>query len=200
MCQSIYFYFYFFLGGLCVCDSQDVLWCPILQVKSLQPSPYVFMPVRLLDSSSPAVSTPRGITSGLSGTPACRPHSLVRLLMSEFSSSSIIRHIIISIHLHNQDHNVFQQQFGWNITFIKTYFLVLFVCYREQWTSYSALQQLCSGGSSAQGSPPVSFCCQLSVLSFSWWSGFAQSLAPSKRAWPGRRLAMTHLLFFFCFF
>lgn len=49
-----------------------VLWCPVCQVKTLQASPCVFMPVRLLGSSSPAVSTRRGTISGQSGTAVCR--------------------------------------------------------------------------------------------------------------------------------
>lgn len=41
----------------------------MFQVKILLASAYVFMPFRLLDSSSPAASTPSGIMSEQTGTP-----------------------------------------------------------------------------------------------------------------------------------
>ena len=66
--------------------------------------------------------------------------------------------------------------------------LSFLVCYRQQWTTHSTLQQLCSGGFTAQGSPPVSFCCRLPLLSFFRRRGFAQSLASSERARPGKWL------------
>lgn len=75
-----------FLGVMIV--RQDVLWCPMFQVKTHPASAYVFMPVRLLDFSSPAVSTPRGIISGQSGTPDCGPPCPVKLLIYHVSSSN----------------------------------------------------------------------------------------------------------------
>lgn len=68
----------------------DVLWCPVFQVKTLLASHYVFMPVRLLDSSSPVDSTLRGITSGRTGTPDRRPPCLVRLLIYTTGSLKMI--------------------------------------------------------------------------------------------------------------
>lgn len=50
------------------------------------------MSVRLLDSSSPAVSTHRRIISGQSGTADCRPPSVVRLLIYTPRSSNSIHH------------------------------------------------------------------------------------------------------------
>lgn len=82
---------------LCICLVWDVLWCPIFQVKSPPALLYVFMPVLLLDSSNPTVSTPRRVISGQSGTPDCRAPFLVRLFMFTTSSSNIIHH---SHHLH----------------------------------------------------------------------------------------------------
>lgn len=58
----------------------NLLWRPIFQVKTLPASPCVSMSVRLLDSSSPAVSTHRGIISGQSGTAVCRTPNVVRLV------------------------------------------------------------------------------------------------------------------------
>lgn len=65
----------------------DMLW--MFQVKILLASLYVFTPVHLLDSSSPAASTPSGITSGQTGTLDCRPPCLVRLLIFTASYSNI---------------------------------------------------------------------------------------------------------------
>lgn len=72
------------------------------------------------------------------------------------------------------------------ILLTQTFSLILF-CYRKQWTFHSTLQQLSSGGFTAQGSSSVSVCGELPVLWVCQWGGFAQSVAASKRAWSGGR-------------
>lgn len=114
---------------------QDVLWCPMFQVKTHPASAYVFMPVRLLDFSSPAVSTPRGIISGQSGTPDCRPPCLVKLLIYQIPTT------IISI---TDNDYVYSGAHCSPVQLIyhldQEQFLFLFVRYRDQRTSHSTLQ------------------------------------------------------------
>lgn len=69
------------------------MWCLVFQGKTHPASLYVSMPVRLLGSSSLAVSTPRGIIFGQSGTPDCRTPSLVRL----FVRGSCLSYVYLSM-------------------------------------------------------------------------------------------------------
>ena len=144
------------------------------------------MPVRLLDSSSPVDSTLRGITSGRTGTLDRRPPCLVRLFFYTTGLSKMIlgNYLITFNHYFSMIISKFQTT---DTVQFKVLFFVV-VCYRVERTSHSTLQQLYPGGFTAQGSPPVSFCCQLPVLSVCRWGGLAQSLAVPKRARPGRRL------------
>lgn len=111
---------------------QDMLLC---STKALPASLCVFMPARPLGSSSPTVSTPRGIISGQSGTPDCRPPSLVRLAL-QISITIITFSHFLSDYSHT---TLFSSSSSMEISLSSTP-ISLLVCFREQRTSHSMLQ------------------------------------------------------------